>query len=181
MECADVRELIALAPPHPATLGIDELLLACDWGRERTGGPGGQHRNKVESAVWITHLPSGVEAQASERRSATENKRVAVGRLRHALAVAVRCPVAIGEVRSALWLSRCTRAGTIACNPSHDDYPHLLAEAMDVVHSANWDVKQASLRLGCSMSQLLKFIQDHTPAFLRLNEERRARGHHALR
>ncbi|MCY2992774.1 MAG: peptide chain release factor-like protein [Planctomycetota bacterium] len=52
---------------HPAALAIDQLLRECQIVRTRRSGPGGQHRNKVETAVVITHLPSGVKGEASER------------------------------------------------------------------------------------------------------------------
>jgi len=177
------HEFIHAAPPHPASLPVEALLSQCEWGRQRTGGPGGQHRNKVETCVWIIHKPTGVESQASERRSAEENKKAAVSRLRHALATIVRCPLPIGEIRSPLWLERCPEngSGRIACSPNHPDYPALLAEALDVICTCEMDVKRASLRLSCSMSQLVKFIKDHPPAMTRLNEERTRRGLHPMK
>ncbi|MDA1260722.1 MAG: peptide chain release factor-like protein [Planctomycetota bacterium] len=47
----------------------------------RAGGPGGQHRNKTESAVRLTHLASGGRASASERRSREQNRELAFERL----------------------------------------------------------------------------------------------------
>lgn len=47
----------------------------------RSSGPGGQHVNKVESAVRITHLPSGISVAAREERSQTMNKKLALARL----------------------------------------------------------------------------------------------------
>jgi len=45
------------------------------------GGPGGQHRNKVASAVRLLHRPSGVVVAATERRSQAANREVAFERL----------------------------------------------------------------------------------------------------
>ena len=41
----------------------------------RGRGPGGQHRNKTDSACRITHLPSGIQAYADERSQAHSRKR----------------------------------------------------------------------------------------------------------
>ena len=76
--------------PHPATIDEELLLKSCEISTGRVSGPGGQHRNKVDSAVFIVHLPTGIEAQATERRSQRENKHVAVRRLRRKLASHVR-------------------------------------------------------------------------------------------
>ena len=112
--------------PHPTLLTTDELLAECDARRLRRSGPGGQHRNKVETAVALVHRPTGVRAEANERRSQAQNRTVAVFRLRLKLALAVRAARDKHTAPSPLWRSRC-HGGRIAVNPSHDDFPAMLA------------------------------------------------------
>lgn len=165
---------------HPACVEEPALLAACRIGKSRSGGPGGQHRNKVETMVTITHGPTGIEAHAGERRSAEENRRVAVFRLRLALAVGVRLPVPAGEARTALWRTR-TAAGRVVCNPAHADYPALLAEALDVLFSCGLDPRQAGARLACTPTQLVRLVKDHPPGLQALNKARAQRGLHPLK
>lgn len=47
----------------------------------RSGGPGGQNQNKVESGVRIKHPDSGAVAESREFRSQYENKQAAFKRL----------------------------------------------------------------------------------------------------
>src|SRR5713101_7600430 len=88
---------------HPATLAPDRLLAECDVRFLRRSGPGGQNRNKVATAVVLTHRPSGLVAEANERRSQAENREAALFRLRINLALSIRLP---SGPPSALWRSR---------------------------------------------------------------------------
>lgn len=65
----------------------DEALLAqCEVQAHRASGPGGQHRNKAETAVRLVHGPSGVTAEGKDERSRSQNLRIALARLREKLA-----------------------------------------------------------------------------------------------
>ncbi len=51
----------------------------------RAGGPGGQHQNKTESGVRLTHEPTGISVISRESRSQHRNRQIALARLRAAL------------------------------------------------------------------------------------------------
>jgi hypothetical protein len=156
---------------HPAALPTEKLLAQCEEKHLRRGGPGGQHRNKVETAVLLRHLLTGAAAEAAERRSQAENKAQAIFRLRINLALEVRQPAAENAPPSALWQSR-LHGGRIAVNPGHDDFPTLLAEALDRIAACSADVKTAAEQLGCTMSQLLKLLKIEPRAFVLANQWR---------
>jgi len=48
----------------------------------KASGPGGQHRNKVETAVRAIHRPSGIIVSASDSRSQHQNKQNAIRRIK---------------------------------------------------------------------------------------------------
>jgi hypothetical protein len=165
---------------HPADLPPDELLAECDVRFVRRSGPGGQHRNKVSTGVVLLHKPTGVKAEANERRSQAENRTVALFRLRVNLALDVRARREPSSVPSALWRSR-LGGGRISVGATHDDFPALLAEALDTLAACDLDPKPASEALGCSVSQLVKLLQKEPQAIAHVNRQRQQRGDHPLR
>ncbi len=149
-----------------------DLLANCETRRQRRSGPGGQHRNKVETAVIITHTPTAIQGEATERRSQEQNRTVAIFRLRVNLAINHRTEVPVESYKpSELWHERC-RKQRIAINPTHDDFPGILAEAMNVLAAYGWETKEAAGSLECSPSQLVKLIKQEPQAFVELNRRR---------
>jgi hypothetical protein len=152
----------------------EALFVECEMRRERRGGPGGQRRNKVETAVVLIHTPTGTRAEASERRSGEENRRAALFRLRLAFARSVRAvPPKSGP--SELWRSRCA-GGRIQVSSTHGDFPAILAEALDAVAARQFDLSAAAEQLGCTATQLKKLIEQDSLAWVGVQDGRVAAG-----
>jgi hypothetical protein len=165
---------------HPALLDADSLLKECTLGTMRRSGPGGQHRNKTESAVVLTHVPTGVTGQASERRSQADNRNVALRRLRLNLALDVRTPALAERAPTPLWRSR-VRNEQIHVNVHHADLPALLAEALDVLADRRGHLHSSAEQLQITPSQLQKLLRLEPRAWELLNTWRRQAGLSPLR
>ena len=166
---------------HPAMLDEESLLkqVVLDFGR--SSGPGGQHRNRKATACTATYLPTDISGEATERRRQSENRKLAIGRLRRTLAIQLRRKIDIGTYStSELWESR-RKDEQLAINPKHSDYPNILAEALDIIHACEFDMSAAATLLKISATQLLKIVSHDKAALAWLHDERKERGLSALR
>lgn len=73
------ERIIAMTEVYPTDRA--SLERDCDIEFFIASGPGGQHRNKVSTAVRLTHRPTGTVVTASERRSQHANREAAFERM----------------------------------------------------------------------------------------------------
>ena len=165
---------------HFAELPVEQLMAGCSFIRSRSRGPGGQHRNKVETAVVIVHQSTGLRGAASERRSQLQNRLLAIFRLRLQLALEIRTERDPESCPSRLWCDR-TRGGRIVISSSHADYPAMVAELLDVLHTCDQDFKAAAVQLQSTPSQLVRLLKRQSVAWQRVGQQRAARGLPPLR
>lgn len=170
---------------HPAALPDEELFALCRRENTRGSGPGGQHRNRVATAVRLTHTATGLMGQASERRSQKENAVKALFRLRLNLALDYRSPLkdedfAIPYQPGPWWTSR-LRGQKIRINPEHRDFPSALAEVLDLLAFHQDDLPKTAEWLGVSTSQLIKFLATEPRALGSLNQRLQSAGRRTYR
>jgi hypothetical protein len=158
---------------HPAALDVATFMRACSETRTRRSGPGGQHRNKTETAVVLLHQPTGIAAEASERRSQAENRQVALKRLRLKLAVEHREPAQ--RQASESWQKR-VRGRQLVIAAEHQDFPMIVAEALDQLQAAGFEIPPVAQKLGVTGTQLVKLLKKCPAAWVALNKDRERRG-----
>ena len=164
---------------HPSRLTSTELLAESTVVRQRRSGPGGQHRNKVETGIVVTHNESGVRGEATERRSQHENLKVAVQRLQVNLAIHVRTKIdQVGP--SNFWKNR-FRTGVLKINPSHSDFGAVISELLDAFSHFEWDQKRVADWIGSSSSQVVKLLKLEPRAIALVNRAREENGMSKLR
>ena len=167
--------------PDPAYLASDDsLLAACEVHTYRASGPGGQKRNKTESAVRLVHRPTGIGVIATESRSQHENRTRALRRLRRALALRIRRSVDEGAVPQAV-ASVIGRDGRLKVGQRDARYLPAAAAILDVLQATGGSVSATAERLGLTTGNLSSFLTADSELMVEANRIRASFGLRPLR
>jgi hypothetical protein len=162
----------------------DGLIAQSEVDRYRASGPGGQHRNKTESAVRLRHKLSGVTAIGEDSRSQAENKLHAVRRLRQAIALDVREPVALEGYTPSPRLAALVAGGTAPLGAKTrltGDYWAAIAELLDLLVAGELEIGSTAQRLGITTGALSKLLLHDDHVARCVNDLRRSRQMRPLR
>lgn len=162
----------------------DQLIAQCEVDRYRASGPGGQHRNKTESAVRLRHKLSGISAIGEDSRSQSENKLHAVRRLRSAIALEVREPVFLENYVPSPRLAAFVAAGTAPLGAKTrltGEYWAAIGELLDLVVANNLEIGTSAQKLGITTGALSKLLLHDESVGRVLNDLRRAKNMRPLR
>jgi hypothetical protein len=158
-----------------ARLDFDDakLIAECNVHRYRASGPGGQHRNKVSSAVRLHHRPGNLTVVATESRLQGENRARALKRLREAIALVARLPlpekitwpdtVDLGRQR-------------LRVNEKNPAVHHVIALMLDAFAEHGGRLADAAKALGLTSSGLVRFLGEHPKAWREVGRIRHEAG-----
>lgn len=186
---------VRVDPPHPAVIAVEELLSQCGLRTQRRSGPGGQHRNKTSSGVFLQHQPTGIVAEATERRSQADNRAVALTRVRFRLAVEVRtgspidvdCPLddAEDQLRQRFQgranRRPSSRGPSLRMSDTNESKPAVMALILNDLHAAGGQPSVVAPRWSATTSAVVAIVKSHPPAFTLLNAIRQHHGRGPLK
>ena len=162
----------------------DALIAQCEVDRYRASGPGGQHRNKTESAVRLRHKLTGISAIGEDSRSQSENKLHAVRRLRAAIALDVREHVGLEHYTASPRLAALVAGGTGPLGAKTrltGEYWAAIGELLDLLVAGNLEIGATAQRLGITTGALSKLLLHDEQVGRAVNDLRRAAGMRPLR
>lgn len=155
----------------------ETLLRECTEERYKSSGPGGQRRNKVETAIRMRHNPTGVVAKAAESRYLHSNRAYAARRVRDKIALSVRAPFDLESPALPPELeAQKSVKGRLAVNAKNPAYPIIVAVALDALAAAEGSFAKAAKALGITTSQLIKFLQSDADVWRTVDETYRRSG-----
>lgn len=162
----------------------DQLIAQSEVDRYRASGPGGQHRNKTESAVRLRHKLTGVSAIGEDSRSQSENKHHAVKRLRSAIALEVREPVNVQSYVPSARLAAMVAGGTAPLGKNTrqtGEYWAAIGELLDLIVANNLEIGTSAQKLGMTTGALSKLLLHDDQVARVINDLRRAKQMRPLR
>ena len=164
-------------------LSDDQLLGECECDTWRASGPGGQKRNKTESAIRLRHHSSGLAVTCSESRSQATNRRRAVARLREAIALQLRESIVVDSHRPGRLLAELLLFGSLRGRAKQrtPEYLTAIAELLDIFVGHSCSLGATATQVGLSTGKLSRFLRGDERIVRRIGELRRSAGLKPLR
>lgn len=169
----------------------DEGLLAqCEVTTYKSSGPGGQHRNKVSSAVRLKHRPTGIMTHGDDSRSQHENKRMALRRLRREMACRLRQPVDLRVLEIPPVVAEClfrprgpSPAAQMRLEIGRKDFRfwQVVAFLLDLLDAKGGRLAEAAECLGISTSNLASILTSDGHSMGAAQAIRKAHGQKPLK
>ena len=171
-----------VGPTDYLALEDSALIAQCRMDRYRASGPGGQKRNKTESAVRLVHEPTGMVAVATESRSQHENRARALRRLRLAIALGVRRSVTVESYQPGQVMRSCMdRTGRLHLGRRDYRYLSVVQELLDVFFACGAQLSTTARLIGVGSAHLGRFLRNDPALWRRVNEMRQAAGRKPLK
>jgi len=175
--------------PDWLAVNDDALLADCDVDTYKASGPGGQHRNKVSSAVRLRHRPTGIITHGDDSRSQHTNKRLALKRLRMQLALQIRRSVDPmvwqGRLPEAIAACLTTPRGgrTVRLEIGRKDarFWPLGQFLLDLLDACEGQLGKAAGVVGVTTSNLVAQLKKDRHLFAAASEIRKRHGHGPLK
>jgi hypothetical protein len=161
------------------------LLAQCDLHTYKSSGPGGQHRNKVSSAVRLKHRPTGIAAHGDDSRSQHENKRLAIQRLRMNIACQLRGQIDLAGLAIPPVVTECmfiARGGPAKGNNRLDvgrkdaRYWPVACFLLDLLQACNGQLSSAGKCLGITTGNFSSMIESDRHLFAAAQQIRKHNG-----
>lgn len=166
---------------HSLRLLTDEQLLAqCRWDTFRSGGPGGQKRQKTSSGVRLVHLPTGISTRATEYRQLSVNKLHALRRLKLKLAIDLRHPVDLAHFNPPDWLAAIRRQTGFEVSFRHPLFPALAGLILDLLEALHGNPAHVAVNLGVSTTAVIRLLESEPSLWAAANSIRDKFGLPAL-
>ena len=143
---------------HFLYLTDQELMEHCVLDRFRASGPGGQKKNKTDSAVRIRHIGSGLIGLSSESRSQHVNKTYALRRLRLKIALTLRDNNQNDHIELKKFIQQ-TGTKTFTLNIRDPLYPIIVASLFDELSVNDWKISITAKKIGITSSALNRFLR----------------------
>lgn len=160
-----------MTPTEWLLLADEELARHCEEDRYRASGPGGQKRNKTDSAIRLRHPPTGLIVTAVESRSQHENRRRALRRMREALAFQLRSPiddVRLASIRNAVVDDR------LSLRDRDPNFLTVAAGVLDLFAQHQGRLSNVAEALGITTGNLVRFLREHDDAWQAAQQIRQA-------